>query len=114
VAKEVRIEGFDLLSKELCSASTSSQQAKQQQQQQPNHQMQSPQPQPQQQNSTNMMEGDAWLISMSHAERMLLSHMNRNRVFSILKTLRDRHLDFDGSAVSNYLIKVCQHCLRNT
>lgn len=92
IAKEVRVEGFDLLSKELCANSI--QQGKQQNQ--------NPQ------NSTNMMEGDAWVINMNHAEKLLLSHINRSRVYSILKTLRDRHLDFPGSAVTNYLIKVSQ------
>jgi len=52
-----------------------------------------------------MMEGDAWMISMTQAEQILLEHINRGRVFSILKTLRDRHLNFAGSSVTNYLIK---------
>jgi hypothetical protein len=53
-----------------------------------------------------MMEGDAWMISMTQAESILLSHLNRAKVFSILKTLRDRHLNFPSSSVTNYLIKV--------
>ena len=94
--KEARIEGFDLLSKELCPASLS-------QQKQALNQLQ---PATQPNTANNMMEGDAWVICMTNAERMLLAHSNRGKVYSILKTLRDRHLDFPGSAVSNYLIKV--------
>ncbi|KAF7639551.1 Mab-21 domain-containing protein [Meloidogyne graminicola] len=78
VAKDVRIEGFNLLSKQLNNNNS----------------------------TNNMMEGDAWMISMTQAENILLeNNINRRRVFSILKTLRDRHLDFVGSSVNNYLIK---------
>ncbi|KAL7075830.1 hypothetical protein ACQ4LE_005066 [Meloidogyne hapla] len=103
VAKEVRIEGFNLLSKEIWPISqTATIQGKQQN----NNQIIAQQPQQLNTTTTNsMMEGDAWMISMTQAEQILLSHINRGRVFSILKTLRDRHLDFSGSSVTNYLIK---------
>lgn len=83
VVKEVRCEGFDLLSKE---AGFSQQSA--------------PNKQP---NST--MEGDAWAMNLTQAEDLLLSHLNRRKVFSILKTLRDRHLDYPGSPITNYIMK---------
>uniref|UniRef100_A0A914LTF6 Mab-21 domain-containing protein n=1 Tax=Meloidogyne incognita TaxID=6306 RepID=A0A914LTF6_MELIC len=116
VAKEVRIEGFNLLSKDIwpisSSATTTAITNKQQ-----HNQILLQQPQQQQLNNTttittnssssssSMMEGDAWMISMTQAEQILLEHINRGRVFSILKTLRDRHLNFAGSSVTNYLIK---------
>jgi hypothetical protein len=98
MAKDVRIEGFDLLSKEINSLAGQNKQQQQNQQQQIQCQQQS--------GTTNMMEGDAWVINMTHAEDFLLSNSNRNRVYSILKTLRDRHLDFPGTAVTNHLLKV--------
>ncbi|KAI1725270.1 mab-21 protein domain-containing protein [Ditylenchus destructor] len=51
------------------------------------------------------MEGDAWAMSMTQAENLLLTHLNRRKVLSILKTLRDRHLDYIDSPISNYIIK---------
>lgn len=105
MVKETRLEGFDLLSKELCPPSTAANQNQQQQCKQ-QYQAQTPQIPPQQQQQT-MMEGDAWVMNMAQAEeRLLLSHANKNKVASILKTLRDRHLDFAGSAATNQLIKV--------
>lgn len=123
LVKEVRTNGFDLLSREQCPANLLQQNKQQQLQQLNQHHQQQQQNQlqqsQQQQGNTNMMEGDAWVINMSHAERILLSHINRNRVYSILKTLRDRHLDFPGSAVTNNMIKMivlyeCEkHCNDN-
>ncbi|CAK5099747.1 unnamed protein product [Meloidogyne enterolobii] len=112
VAKEVRIEGFNLLSKDIWPISSSSTSTTITNKQQHNQILLQ---QPQQLNNTttmttnssssSMMEGDAWMISMTQAEQILLEHINRGRVFSILKTLRDRHLNFAGSSVTNYLIK---------
>lgn len=39
------------------------------------------------------MEGDAWMLSFSCAEKKLLSGTNRKKCYSILKTLRDRNFD---------------------
>uniref|UniRef100_A0A183CMQ6 Mab-21 domain-containing protein n=1 Tax=Globodera pallida TaxID=36090 RepID=A0A183CMQ6_GLOPA len=112
MAKEIRLEGFDLLSKDLCpSTSGTAQQQnnnnnnKQYQQQQQTTQNQ--QQQQQQQTNTTMMEGDAWVMSTVQAEDKLLHcHANRDKVYSILKALRDRHLDFTGSATTSQLVKV--------
>lgn len=51
------------------------------------------------------MEGDAWAMSMTHAEDILLSHSCRKKAFSILKCLRDTHLDFPGSPITAYILK---------
>lgn len=111
MAKETRLEGFDLFSRELCPLGPSSTQQHQQNfRQYPQHQnpVQLTHHAQQQQQSATMMEGDAWVMNMAQAEeRLLLAHVNRDRVLSVLKTLQDRHLDFAGSAVTNQLIKVC-------
>lgn len=60
---------------------------------------------PKPQNAQSSMEGDAWAISMTNAEDHLLRHLNRRKVFAILKTLRDRHLNFSGTPISNYIMK---------
>lgn len=51
------------------------------------------------------MEGDAWAMSMTQAENILLAQQNRKKALSILKTLRDRHLDYVDSPITNYIIK---------
>lgn len=52
------------------------------------------------------MEGDAWAISMENAERILFTQPPcRQKVLNILKTLRDKHLDYPDTATSNYLLK---------
>lgn len=53
------------------------------------------------------MEGDAWAISMANAEDILLGNhaTNRHKTYTILKTLRDRHLNFNGSPITNYIMK---------
>lgn len=53
------------------------------------------------------MEGDAWVLSFTEAEnRLLLSCPGRKKTLSILKTLRDRHLDcLPGNPVSAYHLK---------
>ncbi|XP_065581228.1 protein mab-21-like isoform X2 [Artemia franciscana] len=73
---EVKAEGFDLLSK--CVAMTGKQSA---------------------------MEGDAWVISFVEAENRLLVGGCRRKCLSILKTLRDRHLDIPGNPVTSYILK---------
>eukprot|EP00096_Caligus_rogercresseyi_P012696 TRINITY_DN5408_c0_g1_i1.p1 TRINITY_DN5408_c0_g1~~TRINITY_DN5408_c0_g1_i1.p1 ORF type:complete len:366 (-),score=116.55 TRINITY_DN5408_c0_g1_i1:422-1519(-) len=74
---EVKTEGFDLLSKE-CLALTGKQSA---------------------------MEGDAWVVSFLEAENRLLVGGSRRRCLSIIKTLRDQHLELPGNPVNNYVMK---------
>ncbi|KHN71894.1 Protein male abnormal 21 [Toxocara canis] len=80
-ANDVKNEGFDLFSKETNTAQT-----------QPNKQASS-------------MEGDAWAMSLNQAENALLQHGARRKTFSILKCLRDTHLDFPSSPITNYILK---------
>ena len=65
LAAQVKTEGFDLLSKECLAL----------------------------QGKQSAMEGDAWVISFREAEAALLLGGSRKKCLSILKTLRDRHLD---------------------
>lgn len=51
------------------------------------------------------MEGDAWAMSLNQAENALLQHGARRKTFSILKCLRDTHLDFPSSPITNYILK---------
>lgn len=51
------------------------------------------------------MEGDAWVMSFTEAENYLLTGGCRRRCCSILKTLRDRHLELPGNPISNYTLK---------
>ncbi len=51
------------------------------------------------------MEGDAWVISFLEAENRLLVGGCRRRTLSILKTLRDHHLDLPGNPVTSYIMK---------
>jgi hypothetical protein len=53
------------------------------------------------------MEGDAWVLSFFEAEQRLLSQSSgRRRALSILKTLRDRHLEsLPGNPISCYHLK---------
>ncbi|KAL3091323.1 hypothetical protein niasHS_007116 [Heterodera schachtii] len=127
MAKEIRQEGFDLLSKDLCASSPSTSSAanaavqhhqnnnnfnnnkaqQYQQQQTPHQQTNTVNTVTTAVATTTMMEGDAWLMSTVQAEdKLLQAHTNREKVFSILKTLRDRHLDFSGSATTKQLVKV--------
>ncbi|CAI4232503.1 unnamed protein product [Auanema sp. JU1783] len=80
VAVEVKSEGFDLTSRETSGMVT-----------QGNKQ-------------TNSMEGDAWAMNMLGAENALISG-TRRKTLSILKCLRDRHLDFSGTPITNYILK---------
>ncbi|CDW59325.1 cell fate determining protein mab21l2 [Trichuris trichiura] len=75
---EVKQEGFDLHSKEICAL-----QCKQ-----------------------SAMEGDAWVMSFNQAEDIMLSMGCRRKCLAILKTLRDRYLDPNGgSPITGYVLK---------
>jgi hypothetical protein len=52
------------------------------------------------------MEGDAWVLSFIEAENRLLVGGCRRKCLSILKTLRDRHLDIPANPVTTYIMKV--------
>uniref|UniRef100_A0AC35TXK8 Mab-21 domain-containing protein n=1 Tax=Rhabditophanes sp. KR3021 TaxID=114890 RepID=A0AC35TXK8_9BILA len=58
-----------------------------------------------QQPNNSSMEGDAWAMSMTQAENILLSYPTRRKTLSILKCLRDSHLEFMGTPITNYIIK---------
>ena len=90
---EVKLEGFHLLSKESLGS-------KDKQQQPLLHQQ--PAQQQQQQSSS---EGDSWVISFAESEDKLLHGGTRRKCLSILKTLRDRHLDLPGQPINNYIMK---------
>uniref|UniRef100_H2YVY4 Uncharacterized protein n=1 Tax=Ciona savignyi TaxID=51511 RepID=H2YVY4_CIOSA len=74
---EVKAEGFNLLSKDTPAGTGK--------------------------NST--AESDAWVMSFANAEDKLVGGGGRRKSLSILKTLRDRHLDFTGSPLTNYHMK---------
>ncbi|CAF0974653.1 unnamed protein product [Didymodactylos carnosus] len=50
-------------------------------------------------------EGDSWVMSFCEAEDRLLQDGSRRKCLSLLKTLRDRHLDLPGQPVTNYTMK---------
>jgi len=77
IVAEVKAEGFDMLSKECIGL----------------------------QGKQSAMEGDAWALSFIDAENRLLQGASRKRCLSILKTLRDRHLDLPGNPVTSYHMK---------
>ncbi|XP_053206973.1 protein mab-21-like 2 [Panonychus citri] len=77
IVSEVKAEGFDLLSKECVSL----------------------------QGKQSSMEGDAWVLSFVEAENRLLQGGCRKKCLSILKTLRDRHLDLPGQPITSYHLK---------
>jgi len=79
MAAQVKMEGFDLLSKESVAL--------------------------QNKQSSTSMEGDAWIISLHEAENLLLVGGARKKVLSILKTIRDRHLDLQGNPVSMLVLQ---------
>lgn len=74
---EVKTEGFDLLSKDSIYMK----------------------------DKQSAAEGDAWLMNFFSAENMLLQGGCRRKCYSILKTLRDRHLDLPGKPIDNYHLK---------
>jgi len=79
LAATVKLEGFDLLSKESIAL--------------------------QQKQSSTSMEGDAWIISLHEAESSLLVGGVRRRVLSMLKCIRDRHLDLQGNPVTVHVLQ---------
>jgi len=79
LAAQVKMEGFDLLSKESIAL--------------------------QNKQSSTSMEGDAWIISLHEAENILMVGGARKKVLSMLKTIRDRHLDLQGNPVSVYILQ---------
>ncbi|XP_074650389.1 protein mab-21-like 2 [Tubulanus polymorphus] len=50
-------------------------------------------------------EGDAWVISFIDAENRLMHGGCRKKCLSILKALRDRHLDVPGQPITSYHMK---------
>ena len=74
---EVKTEGFDLLSKESIYMK----------------------------DKQSAAEGDAWVMSFKYAEDRLLFGGCRRKCLSILKALRDRHLDVPGQPVVSYHLK---------
>jgi hypothetical protein len=92
IINDVKNEGFDLLSKEVPIPI-------------PPQNVNNTPGAKQQQPGGSTIDGDAWAMSMASAENLLLAHSNRQKALSILKTLRDRHLDYNGSPVTNYILK---------
>jgi len=84
LGSEVRAGGFDLLSKECPYGAR--------------------QPRNHASSAAAAAEGDAWVVSFHSAESVLLRTGTgcRRRCLSILKTLRDRHLDLPGRPVDSY------------
>ncbi|GAB1604440.1 hypothetical protein Ahia01_000725400 [Argonauta hians] len=74
---EVKTEGFDLLSKESLYMK----------------------------DKQSAAEGDAWVMSFKYAEDRLLFGGCRQKCLSILKALRDRHLDLPSQPITNYHMK---------
>ena len=74
---EVKTEGFNLLSKESIYMK----------------------------DKQSAAEGDAWVMSFTEAENMLLQGGCRRKCLSILKSLRDKHLDIPGQPIMNYHMK---------
>lgn len=74
---EVKTEGFDLLSKESIYMK----------------------------DKQSAAEGDAWVICFKNAEDQLLQGGCRRKCLSILKTIRDRHMDLPGQPIQNYHMK---------
>jgi len=76
---EVKAEGFNLLSKECCSLT-----GKQ---------------------SSSSAESDAWVLQFAEAENRLLLGGCRKKCLSVLKALRDRHLELPGQPLDGYHMK---------
>ena len=51
------------------------------------------------------MEGDAWVISFTEVENRLLTGGCRRKVLSIMKALRDNHLELPGNPITSYILK---------
>ena len=80
---EVKTEGFDLMSRESIYMK----------------------------DKQSAAEGDAWVVSFHQAETMLLLGGCRRKCLSILRTLRDKHLDLPGRPIENYHMKVQFHVM---
>ncbi|CDQ90275.1 unnamed protein product [Oncorhynchus mykiss] len=74
---EVKAEGFNLLSKECYSLN----------------------------GKQSSAESDAWVLQFGEAENRLLLGGCRKKCLSVLKTLRDRHLELPGTPLNNYHMK---------
>ncbi|KAJ1114215.1 hypothetical protein NDU88_002454 [Pleurodeles waltl] len=74
---EVKAEGFNLLSKECHSLS----------------------------GKQSSAESDAWVLQFAEAENRLQMGGCRKKCLSVLKTLRDRHLELPGQPLNNYHMK---------
>ncbi|KAK7156656.1 putative nucleotidyltransferase MAB21L1 [Siphateles boraxobius] len=74
---EVKAEGFNLLSKECYSLN----------------------------GKQSSAESDAWVLQFAEAENRLLLGGCRKKCLSLLKTLRDRHLELPGQPLNNYHMK---------
>ena len=57
------------------------------------------------QGKQSAMEGDAWVISFTEVENRLLTGGCRRKVLSLLKTLRDHHLELPGNPITSYILK---------
>jgi hypothetical protein len=90
---QVKQEGFHLLSKETFVPKEK-------------YQFQQQQHQPMNQQQPSSSEGDSWIISFSDAEDKLIVGGTRRKCLSILKTLRDRHLELPGQPVNNQILKI--------
>ena len=75
---EVKTEGFDLLSKDSIYMKDKQQSA---------------------------AEGDSWVMNFHISENLLLQGGCRRKCLSILKALRDKHLDLAGKPIENYHMK---------
>ena len=57
------------------------------------------------QGKQSAMEGDAWVISFTEVENRLLTGGCRRKCLSILKALRDNHLELPGNPITSYILK---------
>ena len=57
------------------------------------------------QGKQSALEGDAFVMSFTEVENRLLVGGCRRKVLSILKTLRDNHLDLPGNPINSYILK---------
>ena len=55
--------------------------------------------------ATAAAEGDAWVVAFTQAERALLRGGCRRKCLSVLRTLRDAHLELPGQPVDHYHVK---------
>lgn len=55
--------------------------------------------------ATAAAEGDAWVVGFTQAERALLRGGCRKKCLSVLRALRDAHLEIQGSPVDQYHVR---------